>query len=437
MTKVNIITLGCSKNTVDSENVAGHLRKHGLEVVFDKNERADVVIVNTCGFIGDAKEESVNEILNQAGRKKRARKPMKLIVCGCLAQRYRDELKVEVPEIDAIYGVHEWDKMISYVADMRMQSFEEERFTSTPKHYAFLKIAEGCNRRCSYCAIPLIRGKFVSRPIEALLAEAQQLVRDGAKELIVIAQDTTYYGVDLYGRQRLADLLEQLALHSGATWIRLHYAYPTTFPLDVLDVMAKYDNICKYLDIPLQHIDTEMLNSMRRGIDEHDTLKLLETIRKRVPGIRLRTSLMVGYPGETQERYQKLYDFVKTQRFDRLGVFKYSAEEGTASASLPDDVPDEEKERRQEEIMLLQEGIAQEKNDELIDVEMPVLIDRREGEFWVGRTEYDSPEVDNEVLVTSHFPLKKGRFYSTLICSAFDYDLEGEAVGFWPDTNQA
>lgn len=426
MTKVNIITLGCSKNTVDSENVAGHLRKKGLEVTFDKNIRADVVIVNTCGFIGDAKEESVNEILNQAGRKRRANKPMKLFVCGCLAQRYRNELKSEIPEIDAIYGVHEWDKMIADIAAMRIQNFENERLISTPQHYAYLKIAEGCNRRCSYCAIPLIRGKFVSRPIEDLLAEAQQLVHDGVKELIVIAQDTTYYGMDLYGRQRLADLLEQLALQSGATWIRLHYAYPANFPMDVLDVMAKYDNICKYLDIPLQHIDTKILKSMHRGIDERGTLQLLDTIRKRVPGICLRTSLMVGYPGETQEQYQKLYNFVKTQRFDRLGVFQYSAEEGTASASLPDDVPAEEKERRQAEIMLLQEGIVQEKNDELIDTEIPVLIDRREGEFWVGRTEFDSPEVDQEVLVSCVGRLKIGEMYKVRINDVMDFDLVGE-----------
>ena len=426
MTKVNIITLGCSKNTVDSENVAGHLKKCGLEVFFDKNTRADVVIVNTCGFIGDAKEESVNEILNQARRKRHARKPMKLVVCGCLAQRYRDELKAEIPEIDAIYGVHEWDKMISDITAAATSVFEEERAISTPKHYAFLKIAEGCDRRCSYCAIPLIRGKFVSRPIEALLAEAQQLVRDGVKELIVIAQDTTYYGMDLYGRQALSQLLEQLALNSGATWIRLHYAYPTTFPLDVLDVMAKYDNICKYLDIPLQHIDTEILKSMHRGIDERGTLKLLDTIRKRVPGIRLRTSLMVGYPGETVEQYQKLYDFVKTQRFDRLGVFQYSAEEGTASAALPDDVPAEEKERRQAEIMLLQEGIAQEKNEELIGAEMPVFIDRREGEFWVGRTMYDSPDVDQEVLVNSLYHLKIGELCKVRINDVLDFDLVGD-----------
>jgi len=426
MTKVNIITLGCSKNTVDSENVAGHLRKKGLEVTFDKNIRADVVIVNTCGFIGDAKEESVNVILEQAEIKKHRRKPMKLFVCGCLVERYRDELKAEIPEIDAIYGVHEWDKMISDITAAAAAVFEEERAVSTPKHYAFLKIAEGCDRHCSYCAIPLIRGKFVSRPIAALLAEAQQLVRDGAKELIIIAQDTTYYGIDLYGRQALADLLEQLALHSGATWIRLHYAYPTTFPLDVLDVMAKYDNICKYLDIPLQHIDTKILKSMHRGIDERGTLKLLDTIRKRVPGICLRTSLMVGYPGETQEQYQKLYDFVKTQRFDRLGVFQYSAEEGTASASLPDDVPAEEKERRQSEIMLLQEGIAQEKNEEFIGTEIPVLIDRREGDFWVGRTQYDSPEVDQEVLVSSACRLKIGEMYKVRINDVMDFDLVGE-----------
>ncbi len=431
MTKVNIITLGCSKNTVDSENVAGHLRKQGLEVVFDKNERADVVIVNTCGFIGDAKEESVNEILNQAGRKRRAHKPMKLFVCGCLAQRYRNELKSEIPEIDAIYGVHEWDKMIADIAAMRIQNFENERLISTPQHYAYLKIAEGCNRRCSYCAIPLIRGKFVSRPIEDLLAEAQQLVHDGVKELIVIAQDTTYYGMDLYGRQRLADLLEQLALHSGATWIRLHYAYPTTFPLDVLDVMAKYRNICKYLDIPLQHIDTTILESMHRGIDEQGTLQLLDTIRAKVPGIHLRTSLMVGYPGETEQQFQRLYDFVAEQRFDRLGVFTYSAEEGTASALLPDDVPQEEKERRREAIMLLQEKIMQEKNDELLDCELPVLIDRREGGFWVGRTEFDSPEVDDEVTVDSHFPLKKGKFYTVVVRDAFEYDLEADAVEEW------
>ena len=326
MTKVNIITLGCSKNTVDSENVAGHLRKKGLEVTFDKNIRADVVIVNTCGFIGDAKEESVNVILEQAEIKKHRRKPMKLFVCGCLVERYRDELKAEIPEIDGFYGVHQRDEMISDIAVLKIQQFEDERFVSTPRHYAYIKIAEGCNRRCSYCAIPFIRGRYVSRPMESILDEAKRLVADGVKELIIIAQDTTYYGVDLYGRQRLAELLEQLALQSGATWIRLHYAYPANFPMDVLDVMAKYDNICKYLDIPLQHIDTKILKSMHRGIDERGTVKLLDTIRKRVPGIRLRTSLMVGYPGETLEQYQKLYDFVKTQRFDRLGVFQYSAE---------------------------------------------------------------------------------------------------------------
>ncbi|MBR5028975.1 MAG: 30S ribosomal protein S12 methylthiotransferase RimO [Bacteroidales bacterium] len=426
MTKVNIITLGCSKNTVDSENVAGHLRKKGLEVTFDKNIRADVVIVNTCGFIGDAKEESVNVILEQAEIKKHRRKPMKLFVCGCLVERYRDELKAEIPEIDGFYGVHQWDEMISDIAALKIQQFEDERFVSTPRHYAYIKIAEGCNRRCSYCAIPFIRGRYVSRPMESILDEAKRLVAGGVKELIIIAQDTTYYGVDLYGRQRLAELLEQLALQSGATWIRLHYAYPANFPMDVLDVMAKYPNICKYLDIPLQHVDTELLASMSRGIDEAGTLQLLDTIREKVPGIYIRTSLIVGYPGETEAKYQKLVDFVKTQRFQRLGVFTYSAEEGTASAQLPDDIPQEEKDRRCGEIMDLQERIAEKENEKLLDTEMEVLIDRREGDFWVGRTQYDSPEVDQEVLVSSVSRLKIGEMYKVSINDVMDFDLVGE-----------
>ncbi|MBO4741925.1 MAG: 30S ribosomal protein S12 methylthiotransferase RimO [Bacteroidales bacterium] len=428
MTKVNIITLGCSKNTVDSENVAGHLLKKGLEITFDKNVRADVVVVNTCGFIGDAKEESVRVILEQAGIKKRRRKPMKLFVCGCLVERYREELKSEIPEIDGFYGVHQWEEMIDDIAALKVQQFEEERFISTPKHYAYLKIAEGCNRRCSYCAIPFIRGKYVSRPMESLIDEAKQLVENGVKELIIIAQDTTYYGVDLYGRQCLAELLEKLALHSGAKWIRLHYTFPTNFPLDVLDVMKRYDNICKYLDIPLQHIDTKILSSMNRGIDEQGTLQLLDTIREKVPEMYIRTSLIVGYPGETEEKFQKLVDFVKSQRFERLGVFTYSSEEGTASAQLPDDIPQEEKERRLEEIMTVQEGIVEQQNEKLMETEIEVLIDRREGEYWVGRTQYDSPEVDTEVTVNSHFRLKKGEFYKVYLNGFFDYDLEGDAI---------
>lgn len=428
MMKVNIITLGCSKNTVDSENIAGHLRKNGFDVVFDKTGRADIVIINTCGFIGDAKVESIDTILGELERKKRARKPVKVIVCGCLSERYRNELLEEFPEVDALYGVHEWNRLIDDIISGQSQKFESERLASTPKHYAYLKISEGCDRHCSYCAIPMIRGRHVSRPMEELVEEAKKLVADGVKELILIAQDTTFYGVDLYGKQCLGELMTRLAEESGAEWIRLHYTFPTSFPHDVIEAMKKYGNICNYIDIPLQHVSTHILESMKRGIDEAGTVALIEKFRREIPDVSIRTTLIVGYPGETEEDFRKLMSFVETQRFDRMGAFVYSPEEGTPACDLQETLSEEEKQSRLDELMALQEKISFERNCEKIGRTVKVIIDRKEGGFYVGRTQYDSPEVDNEVLVKTSRKLMSGDFCDVKITNATEFDLEGQPV---------
>ena len=410
--KINIITLGCSKNIVDSEHIAGHLRKAGFELYFDGQPAHsatqspshsatlfDIVIINTCGFIGDAKEESINVLLEQIAIKKRSHKKRRLIAVGCLIQRYEKELREELPEIDAFYGVHQWGELVRSLEAEYHDCLEAERMQSTPKHYAYLKISEGCNRTCSYCAIPLIRGKHISRPIEDILGEARRMVADGVKEIIVIAQDTTFYGLDLYHKRALGELLERLATESGAPWIRLHYTYPSSFPEDAIDAIARHPNICNYIDIPLQHINSRILGSMQRGIDREGTLRLLDSFRAKLPDVAIRTTLIVGYPGETKAEFEELKDFVRTARFDRMGCFAYSPEEGTPAYALGDPVPDDEKQRRVAELMAIQEQISLEKNQARIGNTYRCLVDRTEGEYLVARTQYDSPEVDDEVLI--------------------------------------
>ena len=427
--KINIITLGCSKNIVDSEHIAGHLRKAGFQLYFDRERNdCDIVIVNTCGFIGDAKEESVNMLLEQIAVKQRGRKQRKLIAVGCLVQRYREELQQEMPEIDAFYGVHQWGELVRSLEAEYHDSLEAERMQSTPRHYAYLKIAEGCNRSCSYCAIPQIRGRHVSRPMDDIVDEARRMVADGVKELIVIAQDTTYYGMDLYGSRQLGTLLERLATESGAEWIRLHYTYPTSFPEDAIDAIARHDNICKYIDIPLQHINSRILESMQRGIDREGTLALLQRFREKIPGVAIRTTLIVGYPGEDDAAFEELKAFVRDARFNRLGVFAYSPEEGTAAYALGDHIDDETKERRIDELMAIQEQISLETNSEKEGKTYKVLIDRKEGEYYIGRTEQDSPEVDDEVLVSPHPTLKIGTFAQVTITEAMEHDLYGKVA---------
>ncbi len=433
---INIITLGCSKNTVDSEFVAGKLESCGQTIYFDRKQNdCDIVIINTCGFIGDAKEESINVILEQCEVKNRGRKERLLVVCGCLVERYKKELKREMPEVDLWYGVHEWDKMVAAIKKwvkkdsvcVKKHNNELLRKVSTPKHYAYLKISEGCDRHCSYCAIPLIRGRHISRPIEELVAEAKTLVKNGVKELIVIAQDTTYYGLDLYKRRALGELLDRLADESGAEWIRLHYTFPTSFPQDAIEVMRRHDNICNYIDIPLQHISTSILKSMQRGIDKEGTLQLLQQFREKLPDACVRTTLIVGYPGETEKEFQELKEFVAQARFDRMGVFAYSPEEHTPAEPLGDPVPDEVKQARIDELMALQESISMEINQDKIGKQFKVLIDRREGDYYVGRTEYDSPEIDDEVLIpVSGGDLKIGTFQTATITDAVEHDLFAE-----------
>ena len=432
--KINIITLGCSKNIVDSEHIAGHLRKAGFDLYFDRTRNdCDIVIVNTCGFIGDAKEESINVLLEQIAVKKRSRKQRRLIAVGCLIQRYEKELRQELPEIDAFYGVHQWGELVRSLSAEYHDTLEAERMQSTPRHYAYLKISEGCNRTCSYCAIPLIRGKHVSRPMEDILDEAKRMVADGVKEIIVIAQDTTYYGLDLYHRRALGELLNRLATESKAPWIRLHYTYPSSFPEDAIDAIARHPNICNYIDIPLQHINSRILSSMQRGIDREGTLELLAKFRAKLPDAAIRTTLIVGYPGETEAEFEELKDFVRTARFDRMGCFAYSPEEGTPAQCLGDPVPDDEKQRRVGELMTLQEQISLEKNQARIGKTYQCLIDRCEGDYLVGRTQYDSPEVDDEVLIPTETlspsqlnALSPGDFIDIRITDATEHDLLGK-----------
>ncbi len=424
--KVNIITLGCSKNLVDSEFLLGELKAGGLEVMHESNEPADYVIINTCGFISDAKEESINTILDYAEAKKNGQLE-KLFVTGCLSQRYASQLRDEIHEVDGFYGTEDVPAILRDLGFDPKRELVGERMLTTPSHYAYLKISEGCDRNCSFCAIPFIRGMHKSRTPESLVKEAELLVSKGVKELILIAQDLTWYGIDLYKEQKLAYLLEQLAAVKGLDWIRLHYAYPASFPEDVLQVMKDHDNICNYLDIPLQHISDPILKSMKRGLGGIDTRKLIKRIRETVPGIAIRTTMLVGYPGETDEDFQELLEFVKESRFERLGVFTYSPEKGTSSYDLPDDVPEEVKQERLEELLALQQDISLELNEEKIGKVFKVLIDSREGDFMTGRTEYDSPEVDNEVIIRD-LSLKTGEYHNIRISSASEFDLSGEKV---------
>lgn len=427
--KVNVITLGCSKNLVDSENLITQLRGNEIDVKHETEEDdSNIIIVNTCGFIDTAKQESIDTILQYAEAKEQG-VIEKLYVTGCLSQRYKDSLEEEIPQVDAYFGTMELPLLLKkFDADYKHE-LVGERITTTAQHFSYLKIAEGCDRPCSFCAIPLMRGKHVSRSIEDLVTETTSLVRRGTKEIILIAQELTYYGLDLYKKRALADLLKELVKIDGLEWIRLHYAYPSGFPMDVLDVIAEEPKICNYLDIPLQHGANNMLKAMRRGITREKTEELIRTIREKVPNIAIRTTLIVGHPGETEEDFEELAQFVQDMEFDRLGVFQYSHEENTHSHTMEDDVSEELKEERANAIMELQQEIAFENNTKHIDQVLKVLIDRKEGGYFIGRTEYDSPEVDNEVLIPAKdIYLSVGNFYQIRITDATDFDLYGEVA---------
>lgn len=428
MIKINVITLGCSKNTVDSEHLMARLAAAGYEVLFDSDRTdAKVVVINTCGFIGDAKQESIDMILRAAAAKS-AGKIEKLFVVGCLSERYADALREEIPEVDEYFGARTWDGIVRALGAAENPELATERRLTTPSHYAYMKIAEGCNWKCGYCAIPLIRGPHVSVPMEELEEEARKLAAQGVRELMVIAQDTTYYGIDLYGRRMLAELLRRLCRIDGIAWIRLHYAYPAAFPDDVIEVMAAEPKICKYLDIPFQHISDAQLSSMLRRHTKAEALDLICRLRRAIPDLALRTTLLVGYPGETEADFDELMEFVREVRFERLGVFAYSEEEGTHSAErLRDDVPDDVKQERVERVMALQNEISLENNRRRVGRTERVVIDSRQGDYYVGRTQYDSPEVDQEILIPAAGKrLLRGHFYEVTITSAADYDLYGE-----------
>ena len=428
MKKINVITLGCSKNTVDSEHLMARLAAAGYEVLFDSDRTdAKVVVINTCGFIGDAKQESIDMILRAAAAKQ-AGKIERLFVVGCLSERYADELRAEIPEVDDYFGARTWDGIVRALGASEDPALATERRLTTPKHYAYLKISEGCNWKCGYCAIPLIRGGHVSVPMEELEEEARKLAAQGVRELMVIAQDTTYYGIDLYGRRMLAELLRRLCRIDGIEWIRLHYAYPAGFPDEVIDVMSSEPKICKYLDIPFQHISDAQLASMHRRHTKAEAMELIGRLRGAIPDLALRTTLLVGYPGETEADFEELLAFVREVRFERLGVFPYSEEEGTWSAeNLRDNVPEEVKQRRAERIMALQNEISLDNNRRRVGRTERVIIDSRQGDWYVGRTQYDSPEVDQEILIpASERRLLRGHFYDVTVTSAADYDLYGE-----------
>jgi ribosomal protein S12 methylthiotransferase len=426
--KVNIITLGCSKNMVDSEVLSGQLLANDIAVVHESIKKDhNIVVVNTCGFIDKAKEESVNTILDQVALKKGG-KLDKVYVTGCLSQRYREDLEKEIPEVDAWFGTMELPLMLKqFEADYKSELLGE-RLLATPRHYAYLKISEGCNRTCAFCAIPLMRGTHISRPMEELVKEAEGLVKKGVREILLIAQELTYYGLDIYKKRMLPDLLHRLADVKGLEWIRLHYAYPSKFPLEILDVIRERDNICNYLDMPLQHASDRMLKAMRRNITRAEMTDLIHTVRERVPGICLRTTLIAGFPGEEEEDVEELKDFLREHRFDRVGIFTYSHEEGTSAHDLEDNVPAAEKQRRAEEIMEVQQEISFEKNQEKVGRVFKTLIDKKEAGRYLGRTEFDSVEVDNEVIVHSAGKLPVGEFVPVRITKAYDYDLEGEVV---------
>ncbi len=425
--KVKVITLGCSKNLVDSENIITQLQANEINTVHEGTDDCDVAIINTCGFIDLAKEESVDTILDYVDRKQNGLVE-KVYVTGCLSQRYRDDLQNEIPDVDAWFGTMELPALLQkFEVDYR-HDLIGERFLTTVDHYAYLKISEGCNRTCAFCAIPLMRGKHVSQPIERLVSQAQHFARRGVRELVLIAQELTYYGLDIYKKRALPELLDALCGVDGIEWIRLHYAYPTKFPLEILDVMQRQRKVCNYLDIPLQHAADPVLLKMRRQISRAETESLLKTIREKVPGIAIRTTMLVGFPGETQEDFESLLDFVREQRFDRLGVFAYSHEEDTSAYDLEDDVPEEVKTDRVNRLMEVQREISYEKNQARIGETMRVLIDRKEGDYYYGRSEYDSPEVDNEILIPGEEFVRVGDFVDVAIYDALEYDLYGSPV---------
>lgn len=427
---VDLITLGCSKNLVDSEMLIRQLVEAGYMVYHDREKpTGDIAIINTCGFIGDAKEQSINTILEAVERKKRG-KLKQLYVMGCLSERYKKELRKEIPEVDRFYGKFDIKSIVKDLGSRFLSDIRLERCLTTPKHYAYLKIAEGCNRTCSYCAIPIITGKYKSRPIEDIEAEVKYLVSIGVKEFQVLAQDLTYYGRDLYGKPEIASLVNRLAKIKGVKWLRLHYAYPTQFPYDMLDAIRENSNVCNYLDLAFQHISDPMLKKMRRGITKEETYRLIEEIRSRVPGICLRTTLMVGHPGETDEDFEELCEFVRRVRFDRMGAFKYSEEEGTYSAlNYTDDIPDDVKQQRLDRLMTIQQEIQSEINASMVGRRLKVIVDREEGEYYVARSEYDSPEVDLEILIpAAERKLRRGCFYNVEITGAEEFDLYAKLV---------
>ena len=427
--QIDIVTMGCSKNLVDSETLMKLFEDNGYHCVHDpKRPQGEIAVINTCGFIEDAKQESIDTILEfiQAKEEGRLRK---LYVMGCLSQRYQKELEAEMPEVDKFYGKFNYKELLKELGKADAPACSGTRHLTTPHHYAYIKISEGCNRRCAYCAIPIITGKHVSRPMDEILDEVRQLVADGVKEFQIIAQELTYYGVDLDGKHHITELISRMADIPGVKWIRLHYAYPNQFPLDLLDVMREKPNVCKYLDIALQHISDNMLNRMHRHVSKQETIELLKTIRERVPGIHIRTTLMVGFPGETQEDFHELLEFVRTQRFERMGAFAYSEEEGTYSANnYEDDVPAEVKQRRLDELMILQQKISAEVEAEKVGKILKVIIDRKEGDYYIGRTEFCSPEVDPEVLIKAEKRLRVGCFYNVKITQSEEFDLYGEVV---------
>jgi len=423
---VNIITLGCSKNLVDSEYLMRQLQANGMKVLHDSNTLADIVVINTCGFINDAKQESIETIL-QFEELRKQDKIEKLFVFGCLSERYKEELEKEINIVDNYFGVYNLKELVENIGTHYKDELIGERYITTPKHYAYLKISEGCDRTCSFCAIPLIKGKHKSRKIEDILTEAEFLVSNGVKELILIAQDLSYYGLDLYKEFKLAELIENLADIKGVKWIRLHYTFPAKFPKNVIEVIKSKSNICKYLDIPVQHISDSMLKKMRRGITKEQTYDLIRFFRQEIPELALRTTLLVGHPGETDEDFNELVEFVKWAKFERLGVFTYSEEENTYSAeNFKDDIPFSIKQSRMDEIMEVQREISNELNNNKIGQEYKVIIDRKESEYYVGRTEFDSPEVDNEVLIYTDKNLRKGNFYQVKVTGADDFDIIAE-----------
>ncbi len=429
--RIDVISLGCSKNLVDSERLLKQLELSGFQAFHNSdNVDGDIVIINTCGFIGDAKEESINTILTYAEAKNEGR-IKELYVMGCLSERYRDDLLAEIPEIDRVYGKFDWVNIVSDIIKRNPATMPYDRVITTPSHYTYLKIAEGCNRFCAFCAIPLITGRYKSRPIEEILEEVRMLVEKGVKEFNVIAQDLSSYGLDIYKRLALPELIDRMAEIDGVKWIRLHYAYPSEFPYEILDVMARHSNVCNYLDIALQHINNDVLKNMRRHITKEETLSLIRTIREKVPGIHIRTTLMVGFPGETEEAFNELKEFVREAKFERMGAFAYCEEDDTyAAKNFSDSIPQEVKESRLEKIMAIQEDVALESNQSKIGKTMTVVIDREEPDYFVGRTEFDSPEVDPEVLIDKDDRLTVGNFYDVEITEALPFELMAKLKDF-------